>query len=706
VTATGGTAPSTSIVDARSGLVAIYLDDAAIDITTTTDVLTNTIDQIQWARMTWENKSLTTAGGEASALTKAQFTGSAIDLNATKSRISLLQGFTYRVRVHVVRGFAESNWINYKVQGDYGSGTIDIPSGNFYWGDDDSNWQGSDGVEFFVTVPSTATAPYTLWLLRVSSGGNNGNSAGEWIVEAIAKESGVELPSAMPVRTITNADGSNVNGAASAKGYDGYPVQVRLTLAAGRAIASATVTNGEITVLNPLAGLVLVTPNGGNPVITIVDTGTSNLFSNWQKDVTSYCDNTWRTITIAQETTPLFNVNASGELVFNRDAVIDVSCTNMATEGSGLTLAYKIQSKGTSNVWYDLQETAVANPAAGVTLFNARQSSLAVQTGQMLRFLAIVHNGGRNDYPGARTMRLYVGEQLSTFVVPIGTTTRTVCIVAGNGANLNGNATVQLLGGTSGAVTATVPPHQRLATVTGSTGLTVAIEEAITGRISYTLIEGTLTASIAMTFEPIPPIATTVSATVDGVAANVNGAATASLSNAQQIEALITLPPGRQIVSVTANNGAIVAITNPRSGAITLLIPAGTAACAVAVTTIVSTARHLWTTANAGVAVTLGTIQLQIPTGGNRSLQIRTATGGNLSLRVHTWIAWDQTNQPSTANYNSTTWTYLNSGWSFGNAGNYQHFTILDTNNDRMYRGYVVINSSYNNNTFVLEEVI
>jgi hypothetical protein len=117
-------------------------------------------------------------------------------------------------------------------------------------------------------------------------------------------------------------------------------------------------------------------------------------------------------------------------------------------------------------------------------------------------------------------------------------------------------------------------------------------------------------------------------------------------------------------------------------------------------TDVPASPQETYRTANAGTWVTHGTIQVQIPTSGNRSLQVRSASG-TLSIFWLTWLTWEN------ASNNSNTVTtgsiqYLQSGWNFTAAGQCQFACIRDTTNSRTYRIAMQIGSAYNNNLFVI----
>jgi hypothetical protein len=108
--------------------------------------------------------------------------------------------------------------------------------------------------------------------------------------------------------------------------------------------------------------------------------------------------------------------------------------------------------------------------------------------------------------------------------------------------------------------------------------------------------------------------------------------------------------------------------------------------------------------ANAGVWVTFGTIAVQIPTSGNRSLQIRSASG-SISVAYLSYLDWNAPPAWTTITVTPTSTTYLVAGWSFTAANQIQMALIHDTTNNRAYRVIMQIGAAYNNNIFSFEEV-
>jgi hypothetical protein len=102
--------------------------------------------------------------------------------------------------------------------------------------------------------------------------------------------------------------------------------------------------------------------------------------------------------------------------------------------------------------------------------------------------------------------------------------------------------------------------------------------------------------------------------------------------------------------------------------------------------------------------VTFGTIAVQIPTSGNRSLQIRSASG-SISVAYLSYLEWNAPPAWATITVTPTSAAYLVPGWSFTAANQIQMALIHDTTNSRAYRVIMQIGASYNNNIFSFEEV-
>jgi hypothetical protein len=110
-----------------------------------------------------------------------------------------------------------------------------------------------------------------------------------------------------------------------------------------------------------------------------------------------------------------------------------------------------------------------------------------------------------------------------------------------------------------------------------------------------------------------------------------------------------------------------------------------------------------WTTANAGIAVAVGSrLRVQVPTSGNRSLQYST-TGATLTVSGVTYC-FSSITPVSFSNSLTGTWVYLASTWTFGNQGDTQTALLQDSNGQK-WKVVAVIGNSYNNNLFTVEEI-
>jgi hypothetical protein len=112
--------------------------------------------------------------------------------------------------------------------------------------------------------------------------------------------------------------------------------------------------------------------------------------------------------------------------------------------------------------------------------------------------------------------------------------------------------------------------------------------------------------------------------------------------------------------------------------------------------------------ANAGVAVTLGDIQVQMSTGGARSLQIRT-TGSSFTGMVSAYTSYSNSAFTHFADVTQTitgTFAYIGTAWGFATDGDLANYFVRDTTNLRFYRITLMVGPSYFNNFISIERLL
>jgi hypothetical protein len=111
---------------------------------------------------------------------------------------------------------------------------------------------------------------------------------------------------------------------------------------------------------------------------------------------------------------------------------------------------------------------------------------------------------------------------------------------------------------------------------------------------------------------------------------------------------------------------------------------------------------------NAGVAVTLGDIQVQMATGGSRSLQIRT-TGTSFTGMVSAFTTYSNsafTHFSDVTQTINSTYAYIGTTWSFITDGDVAHYYLRDTTNSRFWRITLMVGFGYNNNFISIERLL
>jgi hypothetical protein len=115
---------------------------------------------------------------------------------------------------------------------------------------------------------------------------------------------------------------------------------------------------------------------------------------------------------------------------------------------------------------------------------------------------------------------------------------------------------------------------------------------------------------------------------------------------------------------------------------------------------------------DAGVPVVFGDIQVQMATGGSRSLQIRT-TGTSFTGMVSAYTTYNGYSGTQSFTYFSdvtqtinSTFAYLGTTWGFGQSGDVAVYYLRDLNNMRFYRITLMVGPSYFNNMISIEKLI
>jgi hypothetical protein len=111
---------------------------------------------------------------------------------------------------------------------------------------------------------------------------------------------------------------------------------------------------------------------------------------------------------------------------------------------------------------------------------------------------------------------------------------------------------------------------------------------------------------------------------------------------------------------------------------------------------------------DAGVPVVFGDIQVQMATGGSRSLQIRT-TGTSFTGRVSAYTTYAGGSFTYFSEVNQTinsTFAYLGTSWSFGGDGAVAVYYLRDTTNSRFYRITLMTGAGYLANMISVEKLI
>lgn len=196
-----------------------------------------------------------------------------------------------------------------------------------------------------------------------------------------------------------------------------------------------------------------------------------------------------------------------------------------------------------------------------------------------------------------------------------------------------------------------------------------------------------------------------MSATVNGSAANINGAAAVNVDATKSVAFALTLPANHRLtVAPTVTNGTLLAWSADGSGEIQ---PSNAGNITITATSAAITPKAVvQTTANAGVPVTLGTVRFQMTTAGNRHFQIASATGAAITAVVGVYSPSNSGAAPGGTGMPTLT---LAAGgafqsprnYNFAGQGNSEVFMIEDQTNARRYWITCEVGAAFNNNAYM-----
>ena len=423
----------------------------------------------QYGHFTFENKPLDIAAGTAADYVRTVGFGSAIALNGTGSGITLQPGYTYEIHAMIRTRRANNAWGRYQLTLD---GTA-VPNTDFYSGHDTTNWEGDGASVHVLRIPTAGTAQ-VLRLRRLSFTGANGNADGTVTIKAIAIEAEI-VPTpfqVLPTWTVTatvNSVAAQVNGAASVNTFEGQYTQVQVALAAGRSIATVTPVNADATIINPIAGIVMVRANGtGNVVLGVIDMPAAT-FNGLQKvgswaspnangtDVEDTTIATGIDFTRADWLVVTYNDNDASAMRWPA-LWIDVKASRVGTNeyydarDSGFG-RYRIENLSTGVIWFEDDTGAIrirsidayADAANGYVIPTA---TVAAATRQITATV----NGGAVLVDGATSRNTWEGVGPVVVSVPVNVNRFLSSVTATPGA------TAAIVDGRSGLVAVSIPP--------------------------------------------------------------------------------------------------------------------------------------------------------------------------------------------------------------------------------------------------------
>jgi len=501
-------------------------------------------------------------------------------------------------------------------------------------------------------------------------------------------------------RTLTETGGALINGVASQNIDATLPYSSSIAIPAGQYLQTLTATNATIVKFVETGAFTINPTNAGNVVLTATFAAAS---------ATDFI----HVVATADQTTGLSvgsPVLFSTPTVHNSAGVTFSNGVFTLPANKTFRLESQITYAGGSELivrWRNITaNTLIGNAANPLVGGRGNIASAMISTTQVTTVrLEITLNNAVSSITAADTYSraswAYIKEvDRIVFAAPTGTTLFTARTITGTGITAtqgrdNTSITVPITGITVGS---------QVASVSANGGATALIIDSGKGGTAYVEVIPNGADTVISNVQTVWRRAMT--ATVNGAAGTINGAASVNVDATKAVAFWLTIPATHRLSAApTITGGTLLSWSADGFGEI---LPDNTGAITVTANSIaISPVAKGLATANAGVAVVIGTLRLTMPTSGNRSWQVQSNTGANLTLQVQNlWSNGGHGNGVLNITATAGTWTYFNSGWNFTAAGDWQNLFINDVSSGRWYNIRCEVGPSYNNCSYSWFEIV
>lgn len=394
----------------------------------------------------WRGYFQDQAGDNFHTFTTLRSQGSNITTSDNKT-FTLTRGI-YEVDFFAAKHFANNAWRATALFVNGGEVT------SCYSGHDSSNWESGGS---FTHIVDATSANKTVQIKRTASS-NNGNLTGYLTIRRIPATNIVTVPDNTKILNVRN-----ISGSIAAKGFDTVTLPYQIALTPGTVLSSVSLNGTATTDFDPYTGVVRITPNGADVVVSHAIAQNSTFSGLQRADYST----TELAITSSFQTYTLNKPLLEGDLL-----EVQHQFNGNAAERQSVWVRVQAGSTQRNFPWADATNNTAfwTFPSPLNNTFQTRQAT----AGSSPRILSVkVWRDAANGY-----------------VVPIGTQARNGCTITANDGNVtvNGLASDILFSGTSGRIKVAVPANQEILSATCTSPLvSVGVADPATGALEVAI---------------------------------------------------------------------------------------------------------------------------------------------------------------------------------------------------------------------------